>query len=67
MSLETCEYEHEGFCLLEDFAGAKGCKYKDADGVCKAEASDLIDCCPDCFRPIEECKCDEVDGKGELK
>jgi hypothetical protein len=43
-----CEYNQEGFCVVEQEFPEWTCPLKDAKGHCTAKSEDLAYCCPDC-------------------
>jgi len=49
-----CAVSHEGFCTLP-----KGsCKHQKGDLLeCSAKPEDLIELCPECYLPKEQCSC----------
>ena len=48
----------EGLCLLREYYKVtEDCRFMDKYGFCTAEESDLVEFCPDCDKPIDECDC----------
>jgi len=56
MCEDVCDYNHEGLCILPDETG-ETCRFADENGFCTAKESDLIEVCPDCDQPVDECDC----------
>lgn len=57
--MSECQFNHEGFCILEDeYPNVSKCSYaKGRLRKCTAKPSDLIELCPDCEKPTNECDC----------
>lgn len=57
--MRGCDFEHEGFCILQDeYPEMERCpKAKGGLRICIAKESDLIELCPDCEKPTSECEC----------
>ena len=54
-AVSGCEFEHEGFCIVENNIK---CKFQEGDlRVCTAKPEDLIEICIDCDKPMDECEC----------
>jgi len=46
------------FCHPENYCEHEGeCKYRCELRQCKAKPEDLIEICPDCDKPVDECDC----------
>lgn len=57
--MDECNFNHEGFCILqEEHPDLERCsKAKGKLQICTAKDSDLIELCPDCEKPTTECDC----------
>jgi len=59
MSDDICDYNHEGFCVLQDEEETDFvCPLMAKDRSCTAKPEDLAYYCPDCMQ--EDCKCWEI-------
>ncbi|MCJ7424762.1 hypothetical protein MUP01_10920 [Candidatus Bathyarchaeota archaeon] len=51
--MSECGFNQEGFCITEEKCGSAKGKLK----VCTAKNEDLIEICPDCYQPTNDCGC----------
>lgn len=56
--MSGCDYEQEGFCILQDCEDVKEpCVKMDKARHCTAKPEDLTEYCNDCGEPTTDCGC----------